>query len=59
MPREISKIKWNKEDMYQDIVRTYKNIHGYRTHSGAPKMAFERIIKKGILELKEPGVLVW
>lgn len=50
----MSKIKWNKEDMFQKIICVYKNLHGYRTYSDTPHMALEILVKNVITQFGVP-----
>ncbi|KAJ3594565.1 hypothetical protein NHX12_003872 [Muraenolepis orangiensis] len=55
-PFELVKMECDDKDMRREISYAIKNIHGIRTGLFTPDMAFEAIVKKQIVKLKEPCV---
>uniref|UniRef100_A0AAQ6IPF1 Interferon-induced GTP-binding protein Mx n=1 Tax=Anabas testudineus TaxID=64144 RepID=A0AAQ6IPF1_ANATE len=53
-PYELVKIESNEGNLRREINYAIRNIHGVRTGLFTPDMAFEAIVKKQILRLKEP-----
>ncbi|KAA0719628.1 Dynamin-3 [Triplophysa tibetana] len=46
----------NEKEMRREISYAIKNIHGIRTGLFTPDMAFEAIVKKQVVKLKEPCI---
>ncbi|KAG7251571.1 hypothetical protein CRUP_027739, partial [Coryphaenoides rupestris] len=55
-PFELVKMECDEKEMRREISYAIKNIHGIRTGLFTPDMAFEAIVKKQIVKLKEPCV---
>ncbi|MED6293447.1 Dynamin-2, partial [Characodon lateralis] len=55
-PFELVKMECDDKEMRREISYAIKNIHGIRTGLFTPDMAFEAIVKKQIVKLKEPSV---
>ncbi|KAG5285426.1 hypothetical protein AALO_G00003230 [Alosa alosa] len=55
-PFELVKMECDDKDMRREISYAIKNIHGIRTGLFTPDMAFEAIVKKQIVKLKEPCI---
>uniref|UniRef100_A0A3Q2UH28 Interferon-induced GTP-binding protein Mx n=1 Tax=Fundulus heteroclitus TaxID=8078 RepID=A0A3Q2UH28_FUNHE len=55
-PFELVKMECDDKEMRREISYAIKNIHGIRTGLFTPDMAFEAIVKKQIVKLKEPCV---
>ncbi|XP_077413185.1 dynamin-1 [Vanacampus margaritifer] len=55
-PFELVKMECDEKEMRREISYAIKNIHGIRTGLFTPDMAFEAIVKKQIIKLKEPCV---
>uniref|UniRef100_A0A8D2IVK0 dynamin GTPase n=1 Tax=Varanus komodoensis TaxID=61221 RepID=A0A8D2IVK0_VARKO len=55
-PFELVKMEFDEKDLRREISYAIKNIHGVRTGLFTPDMAFEAIVKKQILKLKEPSL---
>ncbi|XP_065821124.1 dynamin-3 isoform X8 [Labrus bergylta] len=55
-PFELVKIVFDEKDLRREISHAIKNVHGVRTGLFTPDLAFEAIVKKQILKLKEPSL---
>ncbi|XP_063075343.1 SUN domain-containing ossification factor-like [Engraulis encrasicolus] len=55
-PFELVKMECDDKEMRREISYAIKNIHGIRTGLFTPDMAFEAIVKKQIVKLKEPCI---
>ncbi|XP_034648315.1 dynamin-2 isoform X3 [Trachemys scripta elegans] len=55
-PFELVKMEFDEKDLRREISYAIKNIHGIRTGLFTPDMAFEAIVKKQIVKLKEPSL---
>ncbi|XP_034293757.1 dynamin-2 isoform X7 [Pantherophis guttatus] len=55
-PFELVKMEFDEKDLRREISYAIKNIHGIRTGLFTPDMAFEAIVKKQIIKLKEPSL---
>ncbi|XP_066470987.1 dynamin-2 isoform X4 [Tiliqua scincoides] len=55
-PFELVKMEFDEKDLRREISYAIKNIHGVRTGLFTPDMAFETIVKKQIVKLKEPSL---
>uniref|UniRef100_A0A667ZGP8 Interferon-induced GTP-binding protein Mx n=1 Tax=Myripristis murdjan TaxID=586833 RepID=A0A667ZGP8_9TELE len=55
-PFELVKMECDEKEMRREISYAIKNIHGIRTGLFTPDMAFEAIVKKQIVKLKEPCI---
>nr|XP_060619464.1 dynamin-2 isoform X4 [Anolis sagrei ordinatus] len=55
-PFELVKMEFDEKDLRREISYAIKNIHGVRTGLFTPDMAFEAIVKKQIIKLKEPSL---
>ncbi|XP_064189599.1 dynamin 3a isoform X1 [Anguilla rostrata] len=55
-PFELVKMEFDEKDLRREISYAIKNIHGIRTGLFTPDMAFEAIVKKQIVKLKEPCI---
>ncbi|XP_029473463.1 dynamin-3 isoform X3 [Rhinatrema bivittatum] len=55
-PFELVKMEFDDKDLRREISYAIKNIHGIRTGLFTPDMAFEAIVKKQIVKLKEPSL---
>uniref|UniRef100_A0A3B3TN04 Interferon-induced GTP-binding protein Mx n=1 Tax=Poecilia latipinna TaxID=48699 RepID=A0A3B3TN04_9TELE len=55
-PFELVKMECDDKEMRREISYAIKNIHGIRTGLFTPDMAFEAIVKKQIVKLKEPSI---
>uniref|UniRef100_A0A8D0GJF4 Dynamin 2 n=1 Tax=Sphenodon punctatus TaxID=8508 RepID=A0A8D0GJF4_SPHPU len=53
-PFELVKMEFDEKDLRREISYAIKNIHGIRTGLFTPDMAFEAIVKKQVVKLKEP-----
>uniref|UniRef100_A0A6Q2XVL1 dynamin GTPase n=1 Tax=Esox lucius TaxID=8010 RepID=A0A6Q2XVL1_ESOLU len=53
-PFELVKMEFDEKELRREISYAIKNIHGVRTGLFTPDMAFEAIVKKQIIKLKEP-----
>uniref|UniRef100_A0A3B3SU06 dynamin GTPase n=1 Tax=Paramormyrops kingsleyae TaxID=1676925 RepID=A0A3B3SU06_9TELE len=53
-PFELVKIVFDEKELRREISHAIKNVHGVRTGLFTPDMAFEVIVKKQIIKLKEP-----
>ncbi|KAG9470783.1 dynamin-2 isoform X2 [Eleutherodactylus coqui] len=53
-PFELVKMEFDEKDLRREISYAIKNIHGVRTGLFTPDMAFEAIVKKQVVKLKEP-----
>ncbi|XP_053320809.1 dynamin-2 isoform X7 [Spea bombifrons] len=55
-PFELVKMEFDEKDLRREISYAIKNIHGVRTGLFTPDMAFEAIVKKQVVKLKEPCI---
>ncbi|KAG9350939.1 hypothetical protein JZ751_024828, partial [Albula glossodonta] len=55
-PFELVKMVFDEKELRREISYAIKNIHGIRTGLFTPDMAFEAIVKKQIVKLKEPCI---
>eukprot|EP00064_Thunnus_orientalis_P013009 superscaffoldBa00002063_g13046 len=55
-PFELVKMECDEKEMRREISYAIKNIHGIRTGLFTPDMAFEAIVKKQVIKLKEPCI---
>ncbi|KAM8824022.1 dynamin-3 isoform X4 [Synchiropus splendidus] len=55
-PFELVKIVFDEKELRREISHAIKNVHGIRTGLFTPDLAFEAIVKKQILKLKEPSL---
>ncbi|KAJ8279000.1 hypothetical protein COCON_G00060660 [Conger conger] len=55
-PFELVKMEFDEKELRREISYAIKNIHGIRTGLFTPDMAFEAIVKKQIVKLKEPCI---
>ncbi|XP_030064490.1 dynamin-3 isoform X2 [Microcaecilia unicolor] len=55
-PFELVKMEFDDKALRREISYAIKNIHGIRTGLFTPDMAFEAIVKKQIVKLKEPSL---
>ncbi|XP_069460370.1 dynamin-2 isoform X1 [Ambystoma mexicanum] len=55
-PFELVKMEFDEKDLRREISYAIKNIHGVRTGLFTPDMAFETIVRKQLLKLKEPSL---
>ncbi|XP_015228499.1 PREDICTED: dynamin-3-like [Cyprinodon variegatus] len=55
-PFELVKMECDEKEMRREISYAIKNIHGIRTGLFTPDMAFEAIVKKQVVKLKEPCI---
>ncbi|XP_048051001.1 dynamin-2 isoform X4 [Megalobrama amblycephala] len=53
-PFELVKMEFDEKELRREISYAIKNIHGVRTGLFTPDLAFEAIVKKQIVKLKEP-----
>uniref|UniRef100_A0A8K9XIK6 Dynamin n=1 Tax=Oncorhynchus mykiss TaxID=8022 RepID=A0A8K9XIK6_ONCMY len=53
-PFELVKMEFDEKELRREISYAIKNIHGVRTGLFTPDLAFEAIVKKQIIKLKEP-----
>ncbi|XP_036409275.1 dynamin-3 isoform X3 [Megalops cyprinoides] len=53
-PFELVKIVFDEKELRKEISHAIKNVHGVRTGLFTPDLAFEAIVKKQIVKLKEP-----
>ncbi|XP_031418536.1 dynamin-2-like isoform X4 [Clupea harengus] len=53
-PYELFKMKFDEKELRREISYAIKNIHGVRTGLFTPDLAFEAIVKKQVVKLKEP-----
>ncbi|XP_072567926.1 dynamin-2-like isoform X1 [Paramormyrops kingsleyae] len=55
-PFELVKMEFDEKELRREITYAIKNIHGVRTGLFTPDLAFEAIVKKQIIKLKEPCI---
>uniref|UniRef100_T1J7L0 dynamin GTPase n=1 Tax=Strigamia maritima TaxID=126957 RepID=T1J7L0_STRMM len=55
-PFEIVKMEFDEKELRREIAFAIRNIHGIRVGLFTPDMAFEAIVKKQIMRLKEPSL---
>ncbi|XP_066530526.1 dynamin-3 isoform X4 [Hoplias malabaricus] len=55
-PFELVKIVFDEKELRREISHAIKNVHGVRTGLFTPDLAFEAIVKKQILKLREPSL---
>ncbi|XP_076122563.1 dynamin-2 isoform X2 [Alosa pseudoharengus] len=55
-PFELVKIVFDEKELRKEISHAIKNVHGVRTGLFTPDLAFEAIVKKQIVKVKEPCV---
>ncbi|XP_061081852.1 dynamin-2-like isoform X2 [Conger conger] len=55
-PFELVKMEFDEKELRREISYAIKNIHGVRTGLFTPDLAFEAIVKKQVLKLKEPSL---
>ncbi|KAK2815869.1 hypothetical protein Q5P01_026336 [Channa striata] len=55
-PFELVKMEFDEKELRKEISYAIKNIHGVRTGLFTPDLAFEAIVKKQVIKLKEPCV---
>ncbi|KAM6963235.1 dynamin 3a [Aplochiton taeniatus] len=55
-PFELVKMEFDERELRREITYAIKNIHGIRTGLFTPDMAFEAIVKRQVVKLKEPCV---
>ncbi|XP_035262237.1 dynamin-2 isoform X4 [Anguilla rostrata] len=55
-PFELVKMEFDEKELRREISYAIKNIHGVRTGLFTPDLAFEAIVKKQILKLREPSL---
>ncbi|KAF7653270.1 hypothetical protein LDENG_00085330 [Lucifuga dentata] len=55
-PFELVKMEFDEKELRKEISYAIKNIHGVRTGLFTPDLAFEAIVKKQLIKLKEPCV---
>nr|XP_055062455.1 dynamin-2 isoform X1 [Misgurnus anguillicaudatus] len=53
-PFELVKMEFDEKELRREISYAIKNIHGVRTGLFTPDLAFEVIVKKQVMKLKEP-----
>ncbi|XP_034751511.1 dynamin-2-like isoform X2 [Etheostoma cragini] len=53
-PFELVKMEFDEKELRKEISYAIKNIHGVRTGLFTPDLAFEAIVKKQIIKLKDP-----
>ncbi|XP_016150783.1 dynamin-2 [Sinocyclocheilus grahami] len=53
-PFELVKIVFDEKQLRREISHAIKNVHGVRIGLFTPDLAFEAIVKKQIIKLKEP-----
>ncbi|XP_051801321.1 dynamin-2-like isoform X2 [Acanthochromis polyacanthus] len=53
-PFELVKMEFDEKELRKEISYAIKNIHGVRTGLFTPDMAFEAIVKKQVIKLKDP-----
>ncbi|XP_016307076.1 dynamin-2 isoform X3 [Sinocyclocheilus anshuiensis] len=53
-PFELVKIVFDEKELRREISHAIKNVHGVRIGLFTPDLAFEAIVKKQIIKLKEP-----
>ncbi|XP_035262234.1 dynamin-2 isoform X1 [Anguilla rostrata] len=53
-PFELVKMEFDEKELRREISYAIKNIHGVRTGLFTPDLAFEAIVKKQLVKLKEP-----
>uniref|UniRef100_A0AAR2LV96 dynamin GTPase n=1 Tax=Pygocentrus nattereri TaxID=42514 RepID=A0AAR2LV96_PYGNA len=53
-PFELVKMEFDEKELRREISYAIKNIHGVRTGLFTPDLAFEAIVKKQVIKLKEP-----
>ncbi|XP_047664132.1 dynamin-3 isoform X5 [Tachysurus fulvidraco] len=53
-PFELVKIVFDEKELRREISHAIKNVHGVRTGLFTPDLAFEAIVKKQVVKLKEP-----
>ncbi|XP_077073419.1 dynamin-1 isoform X3 [Siphateles boraxobius] len=55
-PFELVKMECDEKEMRREISYAIKNIHGIRTGLFTPDMAFEAIVKKQVVKIKQPCI---
>ncbi|XP_062388894.1 dynamin-3 isoform X4 [Sardina pilchardus] len=55
-PFELVKIVFDEKELRKEISHAIKNVHGVRTGLFTPDLAFEAIVKKQIVKVKEPCI---
>ncbi|XP_030635629.1 dynamin-2 isoform X3 [Chanos chanos] len=53
-PFELVRMEFDEKELRKEISYAIKNIHGVRTGLFTPDLAFEAIVKKQVVKLKEP-----
>ncbi|XP_053272993.1 dynamin-2 isoform X2 [Pleuronectes platessa] len=53
-PFELVKMEFDEKELRKQISYAIKNIHGVRTGLFTPDLAFEAIVKKQVIKLKDP-----
>ncbi|XP_074485261.1 dynamin-2 isoform X3 [Sebastes fasciatus] len=53
-PFELVKMEFDEKELRREISYAIKNIHGVRTGLFTPDLAFEAIVKKQVIKLKDP-----
>uniref|UniRef100_A0A8C5BXN4 Interferon-induced GTP-binding protein Mx n=1 Tax=Gadus morhua TaxID=8049 RepID=A0A8C5BXN4_GADMO len=53
-PYELVRMEFDEKELRKEISYAIKNIHGVRTGLFTPDLAFEAIVKKQIIKLKDP-----
>uniref|UniRef100_A0A673NN58 Dynamin-2 n=1 Tax=Sinocyclocheilus rhinocerous TaxID=307959 RepID=A0A673NN58_9TELE len=53
-PFELVKIVFDEKELRREISHAIKNVHGVRTGLFTPDLAFEAMVKKQVIKLKEP-----
>uniref|UniRef100_A0A8C6VT33 Interferon-induced GTP-binding protein Mx n=1 Tax=Nothobranchius furzeri TaxID=105023 RepID=A0A8C6VT33_NOTFU len=53
-PFELVKVLFDEKELRKEISYAIKNIHGVRTGLFTPDLAFEAIVKKQVIKLKDP-----
>uniref|UniRef100_A0A3P8SEC2 Dynamin-2 n=1 Tax=Amphiprion percula TaxID=161767 RepID=A0A3P8SEC2_AMPPE len=53
-PFELVKMEFDEKELRKEISYAIKNIHGVRTGLFTPDMAFEAIVKKQVIKLRDP-----
>ncbi|XP_029307633.1 dynamin-2 isoform X2 [Cottoperca gobio] len=53
-PFELVKMEFDEKELRKEISYAIKNIHGVRTGLFTPDLAFEAIVKKQVIKLKDP-----
>nr|XP_021405250.1 dynamin-2 [Lonchura striata domestica] len=54
LQRVLNQMEFDEKDLRREISYAIKNIHGVRTGLFTPDLAFEAIVKKQVVKLKEP-----